>query len=287
MHLGNVYAALMSWLSIKSRGGRWLLRIEDLDPERSRREYADKIMSDLEWLGLTWDGEPLWQSRRGEIYSRYFESLQSMGLIYPCFCTRADIMATQAPHQTDNRVVYGGTCRSLTPDKAKAKALVRKPAWRIKMPDEQSCYADGIYGMQTCNLATDCGDIILRRADGAYAYQLAVTVDDALSGVTQVVRGRDLLLSAHQQIKLCRLLGFTPPQFCHVPLLVNNSGQRLSKRDKSLALDVIRERYTAQQVIGLLAHATGLTRTPDPITPQELLECFDTRKIPTTDILIS
>ena len=232
MHLGNVFSALLSWLSARAQGGTWLLRIEDIDPQRSRHEYADMLMDDLQWLGLEWDGEPCWQSQRGDIYARYLQQLTDAGLIYPCYCTRADILATQAPHESDGRVVYKGTCRNLPPGSRTGPA-----ALRMKVPEEGRgivTFTDGHYGTHTVDLTTQCGDFIVRRKDGAWAYQLAVVVDDALMGINEVVRGRDLLLSSPQQIYLAQQLGFTPPRFTHLPLLCNTAGQRLSKRDKSL-----------------------------------------------------
>ncbi len=237
MHLGNVFCALLSWLSAKSKGGEWLLRIEDLDPQRSRKEYALQLMDDLQWLGLPWDGEPVWQSQRGHIYEEYLHLLTEMGLTYPCFCTRADIMATQAPHETDGRVVYKGTCRPKYRDAARSvptatslttqtvplrqgdersggggltahhSPLTTPPATtRLIVPDCTIPFTDGHYGQHDINLAEHCGDYIIRRKDGAWAYQLAVVVDDALMGVTEIVRGRDLLLSSPQQIHLRELL---------------------------------------------------------------------------------
>lgn len=297
MHLGNVYAALLSWLSAKSQNGAWVLRIEDIDPQRSRQEYADQLMADLEWLGLTWDEGPFYQSRRGTIYEEYLEKLHSLGLTYPCFCTRADIMATQAPHESDGRVVYKGTCRpkavnseKLTVNSCQPAAensSLRKPATRLIVPDEEISFTDGHYGTHSINLATHCGDFILRRADGAWAYQLAVVVDDALMGITEVVRGRDLLLSVPQQIYLHRLLGFTPPSFCHLPLLCNLEGQRLCKRDKSLDLGELRKNYSPEEIIGRLAFYAGLTDCPESIEASSLIQDFSWEKIPINDIKVS
>ena len=181
MHLGNVFSALLSWLSARAQGGTWLLRIEDIDPQRSRHEYADMLMDDLQWLGLEWDGKPCWQSQRGDIYARYLQQLTEAGLIYPCYCTRADILATQAPHESDGRVVYKGTCRNLPPGTHTGPA-----ALRMKVPDEGRgivTFTDGHYGTHTVDLTTQCGDFIVRRKDGAWAYQLAVVVDDSLMGI--------------------------------------------------------------------------------------------------------
>lgn len=282
MHLGNVFSALLSWLSARAQGGTWLLRIEDIDPQRSRHEYADMLMDDLQWLGLEWDGKPCWQSQRGDIYARYLQQLTDAGLIYPCYCTRADILATQAPHESDGRVVYKGTCRNLPPGTHTGPA-----ALRMKVPEEGRgivTFTDGHYGTHTVDLTTQCGDFIVRRKDGAWAYQLAVVVDDALMGINEVVRGRDLLLSSPQQIYLAQQLGFTPPRFTHLPLLCNTAGQRLSKRDKSLDMGCLRQRFTPNQIIGLLAHAAGLQPTPDAVSVQSLVKTFSWNKVVTADI---
>lgn len=282
MHLGNVFSALLSWLSARAQGGTWLLRIEDIDPQRSRHEYADMLMDDLQWLGLEWDGKPCRQSQRGDIYARYLQQLTDAGLIYPCYCTRADILATQAPHESDGRVVYKGTCRNLPPGARKGPA-----ALRMKVPDEGRgivTFTDGHYGTHTVDLTTQCGDFIVRRKDGAWAYQLAVVVDDALMGINEVVRGRDLLLSSPQQIYLAQQLGFTPPRFTHLPLLCNTAAQRLSKRDKSLDMGCLRQRFTPNQIIGLLAHAAGLQPTPDAVSAQSLVKNFSWNKVGTADI---
>ena len=281
MHLGNVLAALLSWLSAKQQGGLWRLRIEDLDPQRSRREYADGLMRDLEWLGLTWDGEVVWQSHRTEIYEQYLQKLQ--GLTYPCTCTRNEILAAQAPHESDGRIVYPGTCRPKNLYTLHLTPNTNKAATRLIVPDEHIQYTDRVYGLQSVNLATHCGDFIVRRSDGVFAYQLAVVVDDAEMGVTEIVRGRDLLLSAAQQLYLYRLLGFPEPQFCHHPLLINEAGQRLCKRDHALALSELRQHHSAPEIIGLLAHTMGLTPTRESLTPEQLLPLFKWSKIPPED----
>ena len=289
MHLGNVLAALLSWLSARQQGGMWKLRIEDLDPQRSRQEYADRLMRDLEWLGLTWDGEVVYQSQRTAIYEQYLQQLHV--LTYPCTCTRNEILTAQAPHESDGRVVYPGTCRpnGVESQKSKVESLItsaaRPAAIRLMVPDEMIEYEDRVYGHQSVNLATHCGDFILRRSDGVFAYQLAVVVDDAEMGVTEVVRGRDLLLSAAQQIYLYRLLGKDVPTYSHHPLLVNSRGQRLCKRDQSLAVGALRERYSAQDIIGRLAYAVRLIPAPEPVTPQQLLMYFSWSKIPNQDIM--
>ena len=311
MHLGNVFCALLSWLSAKSKGGEWVLRIEDLDPQRSKKDYALQLMDDLQWLDLPWDGEPVWQSQRGGIYEEYLQRLTDMGLTYPCYCTRADIMATQAPHETDGRVVYKGTCRPKdvisdaendVADTARVPTAtnhispsieggvgVGLATTRLIVPDCTIPFTDGHYGKHDINLAEHCGDYIIRRKDGAWAYQLAVVVDDALMGVTEIVRGRDLLLSSPQQIHLRELLFPSPltVDFFHHPLLCNAEGQRLCKRDKSMDLGYLRGTgITPQEIIGKLAYLAGLTDTTTPITPSELLPLFSWDKVPTEDIIL-
>jgi len=286
MHLGNVAAALLSWLSARAQGGKWLLRIEDLDPQRSKIEYSRLIEDDLAWLGLDWDegglagrgdAGPYSQSLRGDIYARFLDRINASGYTYPCRCTRAEIMATQAPHQSDGRIVYGGHCR---PTHLPAYgADFTGAATRIYVPDKTISYTDGLYGEQHFNLAREVGDFILRRADGAWAYQLAVVVDDAMMGVTEVVRGSDLLLSATQQIYLYSLLGLEPPRFAHVPLLCNADGRRLSKRDGALNMEHLRATGTAPQIIGRLAAFLGLIPEYYEVTPAELIPHFSWSKI--------
>lgn len=278
MHLGNIYTAVMSWLSVKSREGKWILRIEDLDPQRSKAEYARQIEDDLLWLGLQWDeggldgkgsDMPYVQSKRHHFYAEALERLKKTGMCYPCRCTRADIMATQAPHESDGRVIYKGTCRPATlpaPYRESPGAAVR-----IAVPDEEITFTDLIQGKQTVNLARRCGDFILRRADGAWAYQLAVVVDDAMMGVTEVMRGADLLLSTAQQIYLYRLLGFTPPQFAHLPLICNDKGIRLSKRDASLSMESLRRGKTPEEILGKIARMGTLIREERPVSLEELI----------------
>jgi glutamyl-tRNA synthetase len=294
MHLGNVFCALLSWLSAKSKGGQWRLRIEDIDPQRSHRDFAMQLMDDLQWLELPWDGDVVWQSQRSDIYEHYLRLLQDAGLTYPCFCTRADIMATQAPHETDGRIVYAGTCRGKKSPPPWGEAGGGCAAIRLIVPDEVLSFCDGHYGEQQVNLAHQCGDYILRRKDGAWAYQLAVVVDDALMGVTEVVRGRDLLLSTPQQLHLRQTIGaFSPfhpfnfsPFYFHHPLLINESGQRLCKRDRSLDLSFLRQKHTSpKDIIGYLAFLAGILPSPTPVKPQDLLPLFAWQRVPKEDII--
>ena len=276
MHLGNVFSALLAWLSVRSAGGKMILRIEDLDPDRSKQEYADAIRRDLKWLGLDWDEESQPQSRRTEHYRAAFDMLDAKGLVYPCYCTRAQLHAASAPHASDGQTVYPGTCRLLRPEDRPAG---RRPAWRLRVPDETVTFCDGRMGEYSENLLHDCGDFIIRRSDGVYAYQLAVVVDDAGMGVSQVVRGSDLLSSTPRQLYLYRLLGKAAPAFYHVPLLTAPDGRRLSKRDGDLDLSALRQRYTPEQLIGLLACAAGLQPGPEPVSARALAAQFDWKRV--------
>ncbi|MCM1076385.1 MAG: tRNA glutamyl-Q(34) synthetase GluQRS [Bacteroides sp.] len=292
MHFGNVFTAVISWLSARKAGGRWVLRIEDLDPQRSKPEYARQIEDDLLWLGLEWDEGgmddrgthgPYRQSLRDDIYSEYLDRLKATGLTYPCRCTRADIMVTQAPHQSDGRVIYQGTCRPAGfpfHNRRPEPELQGRCATRLYVPDEEIKFTDRIFGVQSCNLARECGDFVVRRADGAWAYQLAVVVDDALMGVTEVVRGSDLLLSTAQQIYLYRLFGLTPPSYAHLPLICNSNHQRLSKRDHSMSMEELRQRHTPEEIIGEIAYLANLTPRSGCCSLDEALEAFDTDLIP-------
>lgn len=280
MHLGNAFSALMAWLAARSAGGQMALRIEDLDPRAQRREVADALMRDLEWLGLDWDEGPCWQSERGDVYDGAIAHLGELGLTYPCFCTRAELHAATAPHASDGTYVYAGTCRELTPDEVARRAEARPPATRLRVPDADDPagtieFCDLAHGPQREVLAQECGDFLVRRSDGVVAYQLAVVVDDALMGITQVVRGGDLLNSSARQIYLARLLGFDPPQFGHVPLLVAPDGRRLSKREKDLDLGALREAGVApEKIVGALASAAGLAEKGCEATPAELIASF-------------
>ena len=278
MHLGNVFAALLSWLSVRSQGGELILRIEDLDPDRCKSAYIETLKEDLRWLGLTWDREQTPQSRRGAAYAEAFDRLEAQGLVYPCYCSRTELHAASAPHAADGQVIYAGTCRNLTP--AQRAAKTKAPAWRLAAPDQVWAVEDGLQGHYEENLARDCGDFIIRRADGVYAYQLAVVVDDADGGVTEVVRGMDLLSSTPRQLYLYHLLGLRPPRFTHVPLLLSPDGRRLSKRDRDLDLGVLRQSRKPEDILGLLAHWAGLLPAPEAISAQELIPMFDWALVP-------
>ena len=274
MHLGNVFAALIAWLSVRSRNGSLVLRMEDLDTQRTSADFADVLRDDLRWLGLDWDHETAPQSQRSEVYDRYFEKMMDEGLLYPCYCTRSQLHSVNAPHLSDGTYVYPGTCRTLTEPPAG-----RKPAWRVMVPDREWSFRDRVQGDYSLNLATGCGDMVVRRADGVYVYQLAVTVDDGESGVTEVVRGMDLLSSAPRQMYLQELLGFSHPEYGHVPMLLAPDGRRLSKRDRDLDLGELRKRMTAEELIGHLAFAAKLIEKDAPISARELASQFNWDKL--------
>lgn len=277
MHLGNVFAALVAWLSVRSRNGYFLLRMEDLDTLRTSAEFAQTLREDLIWLGLDWDEETPAQSTRSEIYDRYFGLLDEKGLLYPCYCTRSQLHSVNAPHLSDGTYVYPGTCRDLT-DTQKS-AFDRAPAWRVKVPDREWVVNDLVQGAYKENLSTDCGDFVVRRADGVYVYQLAVTVDDGESGVTEVVRGQDLLSSAPRQMYLQELFGFPHPAYGHVPMLLAPDGRRLSKRDKDLDLGYLRTAMTPEMLIGTLAFSAGILDREIPISAKELSAEFSWDKL--------
>ena len=274
MHLGNVFAALLAWLSVKSRDGEMVLRMEDLDTQRTSNEFADILREDLRWLGLSWDREQSPQSQRSAVYDRYFEELRGRGLIYPCYCTRSQLHSVNAPHLSDGTYVYTGTCRNLTePPKD------RKPAWRVMVPDRLWTLEDIVQGHYELNLLTQCGDMVMRRADGVYVYQLAVTVDDGEAGVTEVVRGMDLLSSAPRQMYLQELFGFAHPAYAHVPMLLAPDGRRLSKRDRDLDLGELRKNVSRETLLGTLAFAAGILDQKCAISPEELATEFSWEKV--------
>lgn len=279
MHFGNIFTAVMSWLDAKKVGAEWILRIEDLDPQRSKRVWAEAIENDLRWLGLEWDrgglenrgwGGPFSQSLRNEYYEAAFKKLQEKGVLYPCNCSRADIMATQAPHQSDGRVVYSGHCRPC--DKPPFHVNTEGQTTRLFVPDRDICFTDMMMGEQNFNLAHDCGDFTVRRADGAWSYQLAVVIDDSMMGVSRVVRGCDLLLSAAQQIYLYELLELPAPMFGHTPLICNAEGARLSKRDKALSMEHLRNNYTPGQILGRIGFLAGIIPDNEDISLAELFD---------------
>ena len=294
LHLGNLFCALLAWASAKSQGGKIILRIEDLDLERSPRAFADQLETDLQWLGLDFDEggrtggahQPYYQSERFDIYQKFFHQLRQKAEVYPCFCSRASLHAASAPHLSDGRVLYPGTCYGLSPEAIRERQKRRPPASRVHLPDRVISFVDGIQGEVSASLPADCGDFVVRRADGVYAYQFAVVVDDGMMGVTQVVRGRDLLESTPVQIWLFETLGFSVPEFYHIPLLLDSEGRRLSKRDADLDLSALRKRFLPEDIVGLLAFLAGQVPKWEQMTPKELAKIFRWERVPKQDICL-
>jgi glutamyl-tRNA synthetase len=298
IHLGNVWTALLAWLHARQHGGRFVLRVEDLDPDRSRPELAAAQLADLRWLGLDWDEGPdvggrlgpYVQSERTARYERAIEVLAGQDLLYPCYCTRAEIRAAaSAPHGAE-RGDYPGTCRNLTLDQRKAReAQGRRPCLRARMPDAPTLirFDDLVCGPMEEDVAGASGDFVVRRADGVHAYQLAVVVDDGLMGITHVVRGADLLGSTARQIWLHQWLGLVPPRFGHVPLLVGADGHRLSKRHASLSVARLRAAGAKpREIIGNLAHLAGMVPSCRPAMPHDLIGALDLSRLPRQAIVI-
>lgn len=281
MHLGNVFSCLCAWLSARSQGGRIVLRIEDLDDRCKRPELAAQLIDDLAWLGLEWDEGPYYQHDRLDLYETALHQLQDANLTYPCFCTRAELHAASAPHASDGTPIYRGACRNLSAEEVARRSALRAPATRLRVPAIDDLagdvveFVDRTYGAQCEALATECGDFLVRRSDGVFAYQLAVVVDDAAMGVTEVVRGCDLLGSTPRQIYLQHLLGLPTPHYAHIPLLMSADGRRLSKRDRDLDLGELRTRFGAPEaLLGWLAGQTGIAPDTMPRTAEHLVEHF-------------
>ena len=291
MHMGNLLAMLLAWLDCRALGGELVFRMEDLDPARSKRAYVEALGEDLRWLGLDWDrGWPdpdYAQSRRTALYEEAFAVLRERGLVYPCWCTRSErLAAASAPHPGETEHDSGCRCAHL--GSAERDALLRsgRPhAWKLRCPDETITVDDGHYGLYTQNPAREVGDCILRRADSVFAYQLAVSVDDRLMGVTRVVRGRDLLASAPRQKWLIETLGGTAPDYCHTPLLCTGEG-KLSKRLGSLSTRELRQTVRPEELVGRLAFLCGLQDRDEPTTPRELLADFSWERVKTEDIFL-
>lgn len=318
LHIGNAYAALAAWLSARSRGGRLVLRIEDIDRPRCKAGADTAIMEDLRWLGLEWDGEPIWQSARTALYDEALQELRREGVIYPCFCSRGQLRAASAPHDDDGFFIYPGMCRRLSSEERQRRLDAGdRHSWRLAMPDTDITVHDRIFGDHTFNLATDCGDVVLRRSDGIVAYQLAVTVDDMAQRVTDIVRGRDLLRSAAIQLWIRHCLNHfdhldcldrqaadaghsmmdaprpdtlpdispdtpTPsnPSFAHMPLLDDESGRRLAKRNQAIDVATLRARgVSPQAVVGYCAWLMGIVDSPEPQNPSDLLAVYSEARI--------
>jgi glutamyl-tRNA synthetase len=270
LHLGNLRSALLGWLDARARGGEFLLRLEDLDPDRSKGEAAEGILEDLAWLGLDWDG-PVWrQSQRARAYDGAVEQLRSAGRAYPCWCSRAEVArAASAPHAGEDGPVYPGTCRA-----GPAPRPGRAPAVRFVAEPGVERFVDEVKGPLEQDVARTVGDFVIRRADGVASYQLAVVVDDAAAGITRVLRADDLVSSTPRQLQLYRALGLQPPAWAHVPLLVHEDGTRLAKREGALTAASLRQRgVRPQALVGLLAKWSGFG-DGRPVAPRDLVAGF-------------
>ncbi len=271
MHAGNIAASLLAWLVAHATGGHCVLRIEDLDASRSRPEYISQLKQDFEALGLSWEGRVLYQSQRQAIYEEAFQSLQASYPVYPCFCTRADLHAAGAPHPGEHQV-YSGRCKARSKLEQKELLSTQQAAWRIAVPDTHDTFTDLLQGPQEQSLRQLCGDFVLRRKDGGFAYQLAVVVDDAEQKVSSVTRGCDLLDSVAAQHFLQDALNLPHPTYAHIPLIVDETGARLAKRNRAAHFDELCVTYgSPQAVLGQVAYALGIIEASQPTTPREIL----------------
>lgn len=288
LHLGNARSALLGWLWARAEGGRFLLRIEDIDRQRCRAEHLDALFADLEYLGLDWDDPPLFQSQRQPLYDDALARLEDAGALYPCFCSRAEIArAASAPHgPSDEGPRYPGTCAPLTQSARAERARQRPPALRFRPRAGTVCFEDRLHGRYCQDVEAEIGDFVVRRGDGVASYQLAVVVDDAASSVTHVLRGDDLLASTPRQLLLYEALGLEAPVHAHVPLVMGADGKRLSKREGAFAVTELREAgVPAERVIGLLAGWCGLGSTPR--RARELVPGFGLDRIPRAPVATS
>ncbi|GIO29865.1 MULTISPECIES: tRNA glutamyl-Q(34) synthetase GluQRS [Paenibacillus] len=297
LHIGNAWTALLSWLQIRSANGTFILRMEDIDAQRSRPHLAKQILDDLYWLGLDWDEGPdvggpfgpYTQSERTEYYEHALSQLDEKGYLYRCFCSRADLLAAaRAPHGLSSEgPAYPGTCRNLSSEEAARKALEKEPSLRFRVGRERLVFRDGIAGTQTFDAAAG-GDFIVRRADRMISYQLAVVVDDHMMHITDVLRGADLLDSVPRQLLLYKALGMESPSFAHVPLFMGPDGKRLAKRHGGTSLAALRESRTApERVIGWLMWLAGLLPEPEPLSARECVPLFRLDKLPSEPIVMT
>jgi glutamyl-Q tRNA(Asp) synthetase len=274
LHIGSLLTALASYADARAQDGRWLVRMEDLDPPREMAGAADDILRTLEAFGFEWDGGVAYQSRRYDLYHEALGRLKAKGLVYPCDCSRKDWQA--AARAGADGFVYNGCCAGLDPQ----RALHKTPAWRVRVPDEIIGFDDAVVGHYAQNLAHDIGDFVLLRADGFWAYQLAVVADDAAQGITHIVRGQDLLVSTPRQLWLQRALDAPEPHYAHLPLLVNGAGQKWSKQTLAPALDLGAREALLRQVMAYLK----LPAAPEVGRPQDLLAWavrhWDMAKVP-------
>lgn len=297
LHIGNAFTALAAWLQIRQVGGEFVLRIEDIDKARSRPVYVERLQDDLLWLGIDWDEgphacgpfAPYEQSLREQLYAEAIDRLQQAGRLYPCYCSRSELASIgSAPHGLASEgAAYAGLCRSLSAEEQQARAAKKTPALRFIMPPHALQFHDALLGPQSFE-GEALSDFVVKRADGMFSYQLAVTVDDAAMGITDVLRGADLLDSTPRQLALYEALGLQAPDFAHIPLLVDASGQRLSKRDNALTLAALRDaEVPPERLLGILAHLAGWIDRPEPLTSRELIPSFGPMRPASDRIMIN
>jgi glutamyl-tRNA synthetase len=272
LHLGNIRTALLAWLHARATGGSIQLRIDDLDVDRCKEEFEFRQLEDLAWLGLTWDGELIRQSERLDRYAAALSQLRDAGLVYPCFCTRAEIKAAASAPHGDEGPIYGGTCRALDPAAAAERvAAGERHALRLAVPAGVERFDDFVHGPVEIDVAATAGDLVLVRSDGVIGYQLACAVDDAQPEMTHILRGEDLLPSAAFQRVIMRLLDLEPPAYGHVPLMLGEDGARLAKRHGAITLREHREHgATPEGITGMLAGMFGIG-DGSPADPDELI----------------
>lgn len=287
-HVGNARTYLIAWLSARSQNGRVVLRMEDIDSPRIKPGAAQGAIDDLRWLGLDWDDDPIVQTERLDHYRAAFEQLKAKELVYPCTCTRSDVeRAASAPHIEHEGPIYPGTCahrRASDADGLGDQAY----AWRMRVGNETMAFHDGFRGLISLNLHDIGGDFVVWKSTRTPAYQLAVVVDDAAQGVTEVIRGEDLIPSTPRQLALYRALGLTPPRFTHVPLVVGPDGKRLAKRHGDTRLSALREAgVQPESLIGLLAWSCGWLESAEPVRCSNLLGRFRAQAIPDSPFVLT
>lgn len=298
MHIGNGWTAVIAWLQARRAGGQFVLRMEDIDIQRCKPQLAQQAVDDLRWLGLDWDEgpdlggpcAPYTQSQRIELYEAALARLESKNKLYPCFCTRAELQAVaSAPHGLSTEgPAYTGTCRCLTPEQQEERIASKTPSLRFIVDDHAIVsFEDGIAGKQVLPQGLG-GDFVVKRADGIISYQLAVVIDDAAMGITDVVRGYDLLDSTPRQLLLYNTLELSSPRFAHVPLLLGKDGNRLAKRHGDTSIASLRASgISPEQIIGWIAYLAGQLSKPEKLSLYELLSIFQLSRIPKKPITIS
>ena len=294
-HIGNARTYLLAWLSIRARHGQIILRMEDIDSPRIKAGAAEQALTDLRWLGLDWDAgpdiggphAPYVQTERMALYAAALAELRAAERIYPCTCTRSDVAAAaSAPHVGQEGPIYPGTCAQRRA--VDAAALTQPYCWRFRSSDTLRTIVDHVAGERSCHVARELGDFVVAKVDGTPSYQLAVVIDDHAMGVTEVLRGDDLLPSAFRQLELYACFGWQPPTFAHVPLVVGADGRRLAKRHGDTRLAMLRDAgVSPQSLIGYLAWTCGLQTEPLSIRPHDLLATFDLARLPRTPLVFT